>query len=469
MTSGPNGRLPTFLARPPRPAAEMSRRDFARLSAAGVLGATAVAGFGSPARGELRIDITQGRVDPMPVAIADFRGEGIEATKVGRDVAGIIRANLERSGLFAPIDQRAFIQSDLVFDSVPRFGDWRQINAQALVHGRVTIPSAGQYRIEYRLWDVFAEQYMTGTSLTAISASLRRAAHIISDMIYNRITGEEGYFDTRFVYIAESGPLNRRIKQLAIMDQDGANHQFLTDGNTLVLTPRFSPTVQEITYLAYYQNKPRVYIFNLDSGQQEVLGDFPGMTFAPRFSPDGNRVIMSLAQDGVTDIFTMDLRTRRAAQLTRTRSIDTSPTYSPDGGQVVFNSDRGGSQQLYTMAADGAGVRRISFGRGLYATPVWSPRGDLIAFTKQVGSRFHIGVMRPDGSGERLLTEGYLVEAPSWSPNGRVLIYFKQEPTDRSGRGGSAKLYTIDLTGYNEREVITPLDASDPAWSPLLR
>ncbi len=469
MTSDSIDATPPHFRRPPRPVVELSRRDLARFAVAGVLGAGTLAAAGRPAQAELRIDITQGRVDPLPVAIADFRGDGIEATKVGRDVAGIIRANLERSGLFAPIDQRAFIQSDLAFDAVPRFGDWRQINAQALVHGRVTIPASGQYRIEYRLWDVFAEQYMTGTSLTAISESLRRAAHIISDMIYKRITGEDGYFDTRFVYIAESGPQNRRVKQLAIMDQDGANHQFLTDGGTLVLTPRFSPTIQEITYLAYYRNQPRVYLFNLDSGQQEVLGDFPGMTFAPRFSPDGNRVIMSLAKDGVTDIYTMDLRTRRAAQLTRNRSIDTSPTYSPDGGQVVFNSDRGGSQQLYTMAADGSGVRRISFGNGRYATPVWSPRGDLIAFTKMVGGRFHIGVMRSDGSGERLLTEGFLVEAPSWSPNGRVLIYFKQEPTDRSGRGGSAKLFTIDLTGYNEREVITPLDASDPAWSPLLR
>lgn len=471
MTDAVPAGMPATAPRPPRPAVdmEMTRRDLARLSIAGLLGATGVAGFARSARSELRIDITQGRVDPLPIAIADFQGEGVDATRVGRMMTEIISANLERSGLFQPIDSLAFIQSDLDFDTPPRFGDWRQIAAQALVHGRVTIPAPGQYRIEYRLWDVFAEQYMTGTSLTAIEESLRRAAHIVSDMIYKRITGEDGYFDTRFVYIAESGPQNRRKKQLAIMDQDGANHKFLTDGNTLVLTPRFSPTVQEITYLAYYQNRPRVYLFNLDSGQQEVLGDFPGMTFAPRFSPDGNRVIMSLAENGVTDIHTMDLRTRQVAQLTDTRSIDTSPTYAPDGSQVVFNSDRGGSQQLYTMSASGANVRRISFGQGRYATPVWSPRGDLIAFTKITGGTFHIGVMRPDGSGERLLSQGFLVEAPSWSPNGRVLVYFKQEPTDRNGRGGSTKLYTIDLTGYNEREVLTPLDASDPAWSPLLR
>lgn len=454
---------------PARPVSTVSRRGLGRLALGGALAGGLIGALPGRAAAELRIDITQGRVEPLPVAISDFKGQGSEPERVGREIASIIRADLERSGLFAPIDQNAFIQTDLAFDAVPRFGDWRLINAQALVHGQVTELGQGQVRVEFRLWDVFAEQYMTGTTLTVIPESLRRAAHIIADMIYKRITGEDGYFDSRMVYIAESGPQNRRRKQLAIMDQDGANHKFLTDGGTLVLTPRFSPTHQEITYLAYYNNKPRVYIFNLDTGQQEVLGDFPGMTFAPRFSPDGNQVIMSLARDGVTDIYNMDLRTRRVARLTNTQAIDTSPSFSPDGMRVVFNSDRGGAQQLYVMEANGANVRRISFGQGRYATPVWSPRGDLIAFTKIAGGEFHIGVMRVDGSGERLLANGFLVEAPSWSPNGRVLVYFKQQRTDSSGRGGESKLYTIDLTGYNEREVVTPLDASDPAWSPLLR
>ncbi|MEQ8813152.1 MAG: Tol-Pal system beta propeller repeat protein TolB [Thalassobaculum sp.] len=463
---------------PARPSTEpsrvdLSRRGLGRLALGGALtgglAGAGVVGLARPASAELRIDITQGRVEPLPVAISDFKGQGIEPTRIGREIAGIIRADLERSGLFAPIDQNAFIQTDLEFDAVPRFGDWRLINAQALVHGRVTEIGNRQVRVDFRLWDVFAEQYMTGTTLTVIPESLRRAAHIIADMIYKRITGEDGYFDSRIVYIAEEGAQNRRRKRMAIMDQDGANHQFLTDFGTLVLTPRFSPTHQEITYLAYYNNKPRVYIFNLDTGQQEVLGDFPGMTFAPRFSPDGNQVIMSLARDGITDLYRMDLRTRRVTRLTNSPSIDTSPSFSPDGTQVVFNSDRGGSQQLYLMDANGAGVRRISFGQGRYATPVWSPRGDLIAFTKITGGEFHIGVMRVDGSGERLLSSGFLVEAPSWAPNGRVLVFFKQQRTDKSGRGGESKLYTIDLTGYNEREMVTPLDASDPAWSPLLR
>jgi TolB protein len=422
----------------------------------------------SPAVAELRIDVTQGRVDPLPIAVSDFVGDTPETTATGREIAGVIAANLERSGLFAPIDKAAFIQAADAIGPRPRFGDWRVINAQALVHGATSVQPDGRLRVEFRLWDVFAEQQMVGNAYFTVPTNWRRVAHIISDVIYKRITGEDGYFDTRVVYISESGPPDRRRKRLAIMDQDGANHRYLTDGNELVLTPRFSPTTQEITYLAYYNNRPRVYIFNIDTGQQEVLGDFPGMTFAPRFSPDGQKVIMSLARNGVTDIFTMDLATRVVRQLTDSPSIDTSATYSPDGARVTFNSDRGGSQQIYTMNADGSDVRRISFGQGRYATPVWSPRGDLIAFTKINKGKFYIGVMRPDGSGERLLSEGYLVEAPTWAPNGRVLIYFKETPADRQGRGGSTKLYSIDLTGYNEREIKTPQDASDPAWSPLI-
>ena len=423
---------------------------------------------GQMARAELRIDVTQGRADPMPIAVADFVTRDPASTQIGEDLAGVIAANLERSGLFEVIDQNAFIQSNVALNVRPSFADWRVLNAQAFVHGAVAVQSDGRLRVDFRLWDVFAEQQMEGNAYFTVPANWRRVAHIISDLIYKRITGEDGYFDTRVVYIAESGPLGLRKKRLAIMDQDGANHRFLTDGSDLVLTPRFSPTTQEITYLAYYNDKPRVYIFNIDTGQQEVLGDFPGMTFAPRFSPDGTKVIMSLGRDGVTDIYTMDLATRRDTRLTNSPSIDTSPTYSPDGRAVVFNSDRGGTQQIYVMAADGNDVKRISFGKGRYATPVWSPRGDLIAFTKMHQGTFYIGVMRPDGSGERLLTSGYLVEAPTWAPNGRVLIYFKQTPADSRGQGGSVRLYSIDLTGFNEREIPTPVDASDPAWSPLI-
>jgi TolB protein len=424
-------------------------------------------GSGAPARAELNVDITQGFVEPLPVAITDFYAESLEESKTGKDMAGVISADLERSGLFRPIDHGAFIQEAASLRKGPRFSDWRLINAQALIQGSVEMQPDGRLRVNFRLWDVFAEQQMTGLAYFTTPSNWRRVAHIVADVIYKRLTGEDGYFDTRIVYIAESGPQDRRVKRLGIMDQDGENHRFLTAGNELVLTPRFSPTTQEITYLSYISEIPRVYLFNLNTGQQEVLGDFPGMTFAPRFSPDGNKVIMSLADNGNSDIFTMDLRTRSVKRLTNHPAIDTSPSYSPDGRQIAFNSDRGGSQQLYVMDSGGGSVRRISFNQGRYATPVWSPRGDLVAFTRMSNGEFYIGVMRPDGSGERMLTKGFLVEGPTWAPNGRVLSYFRQTPADSRGRVTS-KVYTIDLTGFNERELTTPIDASDPAWSPLI-
>jgi len=417
-----------------------------------------------PARAELHIDITRGKIEPLPIAIPTFAG----GASAANDITQVVSADLERSGLFKPIDPQAFVDKDPASHIPPNYGDWRVINAQALLTGTATQMPDGRLQVEFRLWDVFAQQQLTGLRYTTTASNWRRIAHIIADAVYKRITGEDGYFDTRIVYIAESGPLDHRIKRLAIMDQDGANNRYLTDGRALVLTPRFSPSTQEITYLSYARGTPRVYLFNIDTGQQEVLGDFPGMTFAPRFSPDGNRVIMSLSVHGESQIYTLDLRTRRAVQITNTEAIDTSPCYSPDGQHIVFNSDRGGSQQLYVMNSDGSNVHRISFGSGRYGTPVWSPRGDLIAFTKIDNGQFYIGVMHPDGSGERLLTSGFLVEGPSWAPNGRVLIYFRQTPADARGRGSSSRLYTIDLTGYNEREVVTPTDASDPAWSPLL-
>lgn len=421
-----------------------------------------------PAQAQIRVDMTQGNVQPLPIAIPEFFGRQPAEIEVGRNIANLIAADLERSGLFKPIDRRAFIQQVSALAVRPRFGDWRQINAQALVAGSTEAQQDGRLRVEFRLWDVFGEAQMTGLAYFTAPDNWRRVAHIIADEIYKRITGESGYFDTRIVYISESGPAKRRIKRLAIMDQDGANHRFLTDGRALVLTPRFSPTAQEITYLSYTAGQPRVYLYNIDTGRQEIIGDFPGMTFAPRFSPDGNRVVMSMAQDGNSEIYSMDLRTRRVQRLTRHPSIDTSPSYAPDGRRVVFNSDRGGSQQLYVMDASGRSVRRISFGNGRYATPVWSPRGDLIAFTRIQSGTFSIGVMRPDGSGERILTQGFLVEGPTWAPNGRVLMFFREQRR-RGGNAGMAKLFSIDLTGHNEREIVTPAGGSDPAWSPLVK
>ena len=375
----------------------------------------------------------------------------------------MVASDLRASGLFIPIDQAAFIERDIGPDRVPNFEDWRVVNAQALAVGRIG-SADGKLRAEFRLWDVYSGQQLAGEQFFTRPKDTRRIGHVIADAIYERITGEKGYFDTRIVFVDESGPKDKRMKRLAIMDQDGFNVRLLTTGQDLVLTPRFSPSTQEITYMSFAGEAPKVYLLNIETGQKELVGAFPGMTFAPRFSPDGQRIVMSFERGGNSNIFAMDLRSRQTAQLTNTNAIDTSPCYSADGTEIVFESDREGSQQIYVMNADGRNQRRISSGQGSYSTPVWSPRGDLIAFTKRVGGHFLIGVMKPDGSGERILTEGFHNEGPTWAPNGRVLMFFRESP----GSGGGPRLYTIDLTGYNERQVATPAFGSDPAWSPLI-
>ena len=408
-------------------------------------------GVAAPAHAQrVRIDITQGNVDPMPVAAPDFLGADEQTVGLGRDITGVIMSDLDRSGLFQVIDQRAYIEKPESVNVRPRFADWRIINAQVLIIGEVQELPDGRIQVSTRVWDVYSDEQLGAVAFKTPADNWRRAAHKVSDFVYKTLTGEDGYFDTRLVFVHESGPKTKRVKRLMIMDQDGANPIPLTDGlGYQVLTPRFSPTQQQITYMALFDNRPgQVYLFNIETGEQEQLGTFRGMTFAPRFSPDGRQVLMSMERDGNSDVFKMDL--------------------SPDGRRIAFTSDRGGTQQIYVMDADGSSQKRITFGEGRYQTPVWSPRGDLIAFTRMYNGRFYIGVIRPDGTGERLLTESYLDEGPTWSPNGRVLLFYRESPTRRDGSGGDSSLWSVDLTGRNLRRIRTPGDASDPAWSPLL-
>ncbi|MCU0944404.1 MAG: Tol-Pal system beta propeller repeat protein TolB [Rubritepida sp.] len=414
------------------------------------------------------VDITRARTDPIPIAIPAMAGTGPDGVRLGQQIAQVIQNNLRSSGLFRPIERQAFIQTPEAAAQTPRFQDWRVIGAVALTTGRVDA-QGDRLRVEFRLWDVLPEQQALGTAYNASVANWRQIAHIISDDIYKRMLGEDGYFNTRIAYVSESGPRDRRTRRLAIMDQDGENHRFLTDGQFQALTPRFHPNATQIAFMSYQRNEPRVYLFNLQNSRQEVLGNFGGMTLSPRFSPDGRSVVLSAIRGGDANIFLVDLASRRERQLTSAGGLDVSPSFSPDGQQIVFNSDRGGDQQLYVMDAGGGNVRRISFGNGRYATPVWSPRGDLIAFTRIGRGQFAIGVMRPDGSGERILSEGWSMEGPTFAPNGRVLMFHRETPArDARGTGYSARLASIDIAGFNERQVVTPTDATDPAWSNLL-
>ena len=408
------------------------------------------------ARAEVQVSVTRGDVNPLPIAVPAFGGG-----QVGADISRVIAANLQRAGLFRPLDPASFIEKDLSAAVQPRFADWKQINAQALVNGQVTV-EGNRLRVDFRLWDVFQEQQMLGLQFTSSPENWRRVAHKISDAVYERLTGEKGYFDTRVVFVAESGSRGKPVKRLAIMDQDGANPSYLTSGDSIVMTPRFSPTSQEITYMALRPDSATVYLYNLQSGRRESLGDFRGMVFAPRFSPDGGKVIFSVERGGNSDLYVMDLSSRTTTRLTTDPGIDVSGSFSPDGKKIAFTSDRAGSPQVYVMNADGSGARRISSGGGSYTTPVWSPTGEFIAFTKQAGGQFHIGVMRPDGSDERLLTTSYLDEGPTWAPNGRVLMFSRETP------GGPPKLWSVDVTGRVLQPMPYPGAGSDPAWSPLL-
>ena len=418
----------------------------------------------------LDLTITQGTIKPTPIAVSNFYSNNESEKKIGKNISEVISDNLERSGLFAPIDQKAFIQSAESLNKQPRFEDWKIIKSQHLISGKI-IKKNEKISVEFRLYDVFQQKELLAKKYETSEKNWRRVSHIISDAVFSRLTGDSGYFDTRIVYVAETGPKENKQKRLAIMDQDQANHRFLTDGSYLVLTPRFSPNSQTITYMSYVnRNNPRVFIFDIETGQQEVVGDFPGMTFAPRFSPDGKKIVMSYSDPkvGNSEIYILNLTTRVSKRITNSSAIDVSASFSPDGKKIVFNSDRSGRRHLYIIDINGQNLKRISREEGSYYTPVWSPRGDFIAFTKQQGGQFYIGVMEIDGSNERMIAKSFHVEGPTWSPNGRYIMYFKEERTAEDGSGGDSSLYSIDLTGHNERRIITPLGGSDPAWSPLM-
>ncbi len=414
--------------------------------------------------GALEITVAGGDFKPISIAAPAFISSPGEASALAGQIREVALNDLEGSGLFRVAPQEAYIEAITDFNAEPTYADWQAINVDALVTAQASIEADGRLLVQFRLFDSFAEGQVEGLQFFADPGDWRRIGHKIADAVYASLTGEGPYFDSQIVYVQESGPKGARVKRLAVMDQDGANNRFLTGGQELVLTPRFSPNDQEILYISFARGEPQIFLYNIATNQREVLGNFPGMSFAPRFSPDGRQVVMSLTQDGNTDIYVMELATRRLRRLTSSPAIETGPSYSPDGSQIVFESDRGGGQQIYVMSALGGPATRISFGQGRYGTPVWSPRGDMIAFTKSSGGQFAVGVMRTDGSDERILDSSFLSEGPSWSPNGRVITFFRESP----GANGAASVWSVDITGRNLKRLQTAGAASDPSWSPLL-
>ena len=419
----------------------------------------------APAQGPLRIEITEGVIEPLPFAVPGFAAENAGAQQYAAEITRVIAQNLVGTGLFREIGEQAFISRPAGFDAAVQYADWKAINAQALITGAVAVGSDGRLVVKFRLFDVFSEAPLgEGLQFAGTTDGWRRMAHKVSDAVYSRITGEGGYFDSRVVFVSETGPKNARQKRLAIMDQDGANVQYLTDSASIVLAPRFSPDGNRLLYTSYETGEPSIFVLDVGTVRRQNIGGAGQMTFSPRFAPNGGTVIFSMSQGGNTDIWAQSISGGQPTRLTNAPSIETAPSFSPDGSQIVFESDRSGTPQLYIMAASGGEARRISFGEGRYGTPVWSPRGDYIAFTKQAGGRFHIGVMRTDGSEERLLTASFLDEGPSWAPNGRVIMFHRESP----GATGGNQLYSVDISGRNLRQIPTPAGASDPSWGPLL-
>jgi TolB protein len=405
----------------------------------------------------VEVIIDQGVLRPYQIAVVNFGGQN------GADLGGVIRADLRRSGYFEPMDPAGFVETGLALSNAPNFPQWTSIGAQAVLYGAVTPRPDGRNDFGFRLYDPYRQCQLAAYQFTATPEQWRRIGHKIADLIYQRMTGESGYFDSRVIFVAESGTQLNRLSRLAISDQDGFNPVYLTQGDEVIMSPRFSlHDPNEITYVALGRDYSRIYLFNLSTGRRESLGEFDGQVLAPRFSNDGSKMAFSIIRGGNTDVYVMDLASRQLRRLTTDPGIDTSPSFSPDNSQIVFTSDRSGSARLYTMRADGTGQRPISRGGGLYTAPNWSPRGDLIAFTKQGGGRFSTGVMAPDGSGERILSSSYFEEGPSWAPNGRYIMFARQSP------GGDTRLWTVDLSGRVVSQAGYAGRGTDPAWSPLL-
>ncbi len=429
---------------------------------------TLLIGLALPAQAQLTVDVENTAADELTIAVPGLPTPRSTETpagttaELGNKISDVIVSNLRSSGLFKPLGRNRVRGISFAEVTSPQFPYWNGTNASALIQGFVRSNGDGKLTVGCYLYDVALQTELTRTGFVVEPGDWRRAAHKCADSIYSRLTGESPFFDSRIAYIAETGPKGNRRKRLAIMDSDGANHRFITNGQATALTPRFSPDYSKIVYLSFLDGNPRIYVYEIGTGRQQLITQSTNPTFAPRWSPDGKWILYSMAIAGNTDIYKVSSQGGEPKRLTFSPGIDIGGSFSPDGSRIVFESDRSGSQQLYVMGANGGNERRISFGGGRYATPEWSPRGDLIAFTRIAGN-FRVGVMTPSGGGQRLLTNSWQDEAPTWAPNGRIIQFF------RTSRGsGKTGIWQVDLTGRNERQLPTPVDGSDPAWGPLL-
>ena len=421
-----------------------------------------------PAHAELKVDIIAGAVEPISVAVQKIETVGNVSSADAKMIRDVVDADLKSTGLFRIVSRDA-LPEFVAMGDLPDFQLWAAVKAQVLVQAKLSAESGDKYNLEFYVWDVNAKEQIEAQSLVASKKSARRLAHIMADAIYERLTGEVGYFDTQIVFIAETGPVHDRTKRMAIMDQDGYGLRYLSDKKTFVMSPHFSPNMQTIVFLSYRDDDPMVWTLDLETGEQRRLGQFGGMNFAPRFSPDGTKIALSLVKNGITHIYEYDIETKALRQLTFGNSLNTSPSYSPDGKKMAFNSDRSGKQQIYVLDLETGAVERITYGAGRYATPAWSPDGKFIAFTKMADDTFYIGIMDPRGRNEKILAGGWYMEAPSWAPGSRRVVYYETEKA-LDGIERISHIRSVDITGQNIYEIELPDDINgvEPTWSPKL-
>lgn len=421
-----------------------------------------------PAHAELKVDIIAGAVEPISVAVQKIETVGNVSSADAKMIRDVVDADLKSTGLFRIVSRDA-LPEFVAMGDLPDFQLWAAVKAQVLVQAKLSAESGDKYNLEFYVWDVNAKEQIEAQSLVASKKSARRLAHIMADAIYERLTGEVGYFDTQIVFIAETGPVHDRTKRMAIMDQDGYGLRYLSDKKTFVMSPHFSPNMQTIVFLSYRDDDPMVWTLDLETGEQRRLGQFGGMNFAPRFSPDGTKIALSLVKNGITHIYEYDIETKTLRQLTFGNSLNTSPSYSPDGKKMAFNSDRSGKQQIYVLDLETGAVERITYGAGRYATPAWSPDGKFIAFTKMADDTFYIGIMDPRGRNEKILAGGWYMEAPSWAPGSRRVVYYETEKA-LDGIERISHIRSVDITGQNIYEIELPDDINgvEPTWSPKL-
>ncbi len=421
-----------------------------------------------PARGELKVDIIAGATEPIPVAVQKFQVKGDVSTKDAAMIRGVVESDLKSTGLFRIVSHDAFPEY-VKMGELPNFQSWMAIKAQVLVQAELSAQAGGKYKLEFYVWDINGKEQIEAQSLVSSRKSARRLAHIMADAIYERLTGEIGYFDTQIVFIAETGPVHNRVKRMAIMDQDGHGMRYLSDKKTFVMSPHFSPNMQTVVFLSFRDDDPMVWTLDLDTGEQRRLGQFGGMNFAPRFSPDGTKIALSLVKNGITHIYEYDIESKALRQLTFGNSLNTSPSYSPDGKKMAFNSDRSGNQQIHVLDLETGVENRLTYGAGRYATPAWSPDGQFIAFTKMADNTFYIGIMDPRGRNEKILAGGWYMEAPSWAPGSRRVVYYETERA-LDGIERISHIRSVDITGQNVYDIELPDDVNgvEPTWSPKL-